>query len=110
MASCAGCHQPDGAGQAGLARSLVGSRWVLGDPARLIRIVQHGKEGELLMPPVGGSLTSEQLAAVLSYIRRSWGNEASTVTPALIDEVRGATSGRSRPWTEAELLRVGRGR
>jgi hypothetical protein len=32
------------------------------------------------------------------------------VTPALIVEVRGATSGRSRPWTEAELLRVGRGR
>jgi mono/diheme cytochrome c family protein len=108
LASCAGCHQPNGAGQAGLAKSLVGSRWVLGEPTRLIRIVQHGKEGEMLMPPVGGSLTSEQVAAVLTYIRRSWGNEAAPVDRTLVDEVRGVTSGRSRPWTEEELLRVRR--
>jgi putative membrane-bound dehydrogenase-like protein len=108
LASCAGCHQANGAGQAGLARSLVQSPWVLGVPVRLIRIVQHGKEGQMLMPPVGGTLTSEQLAAVLTYIRRSWGNDADPIEPALVDEVRGATSGRSRPWTEAELLRIRR--
>jgi mono/diheme cytochrome c family protein len=62
----------------------------------------------MLMPPVGGSLTSEQFAAVLTYIRRSWGNEATPVDRALVDEVRGVTSSRSRPWTEEELLRVRR--
>jgi mono/diheme cytochrome c family protein len=108
LASCAGCHQANGAGQVGLAKSLVQSRWVLGQPLRLIRIVQNGKEGEMLMPPVGGALTSEQLAAVLTYIRRSWGNEASPIEPALVDEVRGATSGRTQPWTEEELLRIRR--
>jgi mono/diheme cytochrome c family protein len=55
------------------------------------------------MPPVGGSMTDEQIAAVLTYVRRSWGNSALPITPAAVQEVRGATAGRSRAWTEAEL-------
>ena len=107
-ASCAGCHQASGAGLTGVANSLIGSRWVTGDAGLLIRIVQHGKEGEMLMPPVGGSLTNDELAAVLTYIRRSWGNEALPVDAAQVAEIRGATLGRSQPWTEAELARIGR--
>ncbi|MBW3630298.1 MAG: cytochrome c [Gemmatimonadetes bacterium] len=106
--TCAACHQASGEGIPGLARTLVGSRWVLGNPAQLIRIGLHGKEGEMLMPPVGGALSDEQLAAVLTYIRRSWGNVASPVSPTEVREVRGATFGRSRPWTEGELARVSR--
>jgi mono/diheme cytochrome c family protein len=92
----------------GVAKSLVGSPWVLGASGRLIRVVQHGKEGESLMPPVGATLSDEQLAAVLSYVRRSWGNEASAIAPVEVREVRGATMGRRRPWTEAELKSVAR--
>ncbi len=44
---------------------------------------------------------------MLSCVRRAWGNEASAVAPAEVREVRGATMGRRRPWTEAELARVG---
>jgi mono/diheme cytochrome c family protein len=101
--SCAGCHQARGTGLPGVAKPLVGSPWVLGAPVRLIRIVLHGKEGEMLMPPVGGSLTDDQLANVLTYVRRSWGNAAAPITPTDVREVRGATMGRNRPWTEAEL-------
>ena len=106
--SCAGCHQARGTGLPGVAKPLVGSPWVLGAPVRLIRIALQGKEGEMLMPPVGGSLTDEQLANVLTYVRRSWGNAASPITPNDVREVRGATMGRNRPWTEAELSSVSR--
>jgi mono/diheme cytochrome c family protein len=102
-ATCAACHQANGEGLTGVAKSLVGSRWVLGNTTALARIVLHGKEGEMLMPPVGGSLPDEQVAAVLTYIRRSWGNQATPVTAAEVSEVRGASLGRTRPWTEEEL-------
>ena len=107
-ASCAGCHQENGGGLAGVANSLIGSPWVTGDVGLLIRIALHGKEGVMMMPPVGGSLTDEELAAALTYIRRSWGNEALPVTAAEVAEVRGATAGRRQPWTEAELERLRR--
>ena len=81
---------------------------MLGPPARLIRIVLHGKEGEMLMPPLGGALTNEQIANVLTYVRRSWGNDATPICPARRREIRGATQGRTKPWTEAELRRVSR--
>jgi mono/diheme cytochrome c family protein len=81
---------------------------VAGDPGLVIRILLHGKEGEMLMPPVGGTMTDEEIAAVLTYVRRSWGNAATPIDAAQVAEVRGATMGRSQPWTEAELARGGR--
>jgi mono/diheme cytochrome c family protein len=63
----------------------------------------------MLMPPVGASLTDDQLASVLTYIRRSWGNSASAITPEAVHDVRAETQGRTKPWTEEELQAV-RGR
>jgi mono/diheme cytochrome c family protein len=108
LGTCAGCHQARGTGLPGVAKPLVGSQWVLGAPPRLIRIVLQGKEGEMLMPPVGSTLTDEQLANVLTYVRRAWGNSASPIEPAQVHDVRGETAGRTKPWTEQELQRVGR--
>ena len=108
LATCAGCHQIGGTGLAGVAKSLIGSQWAVGGPQRLIRIVLHGKEGEMLMPPVGGSMTDDQVAAVLTYVRRSWGNTALPIAPEDVRDVRGATMGRTKPWTEAELSRIRR--
>ena len=108
LTTCSACHQPGGIGLAGVAKPLVGSPWVLGRPERLIRILLHGKEGAMLMPPIGAALSNEQVAAVLTYVRRSWGNSASAVDAAAVLEVRGATTGRKKPWTEEELQRVGR--
>jgi mono/diheme cytochrome c family protein len=105
---CAGCHQANGQGLPGVAKSLVGSRWALSPAPQVIRIVLHGKEGEMLMPPVGGSMTDDQVAAVLTYVRRSWGNTALPITPDDVREIRGATAGRKKAWTEAELMAIRR--
>jgi mono/diheme cytochrome c family protein len=107
-ATCAGCHQANGQGLPGVAKTLVGSRWALSPAPQVIRIVLHGKEGEMLMPPVGGSMTDEQVASVLTYVRRSWGNAATPIAPADVQEVRGATAGRKKAWTEAELAAIRR--
>ena len=63
-----------------IAPSLVGSRLALA-PARIpARILINGKEGKVgLMPPLGEALTDEQIAAVLTYVRREWGQTASPV-------------------------------
>ena len=106
--TCQGCHQANGQGLPGVAKSLVGSRWALSSPAQVIRIVLHGKEGEMLMPPVGKTLSDEQIANVLTYVRRSWGNTGSAISPADVYEIRGATMGRDKAWTEAELEAIRR--
>jgi hypothetical protein len=94
-----------------LAPTLVESRYVTGfDPGASARILLAGKEGAIgLMPPLGGSLTDEQIAAVLTYIRREWGHTASPVSPDDVHEIRGLTKTRTRPWTDAELQQGGRG-
>jgi mono/diheme cytochrome c family protein len=111
---CIGCHQADGKGKEKVAPSLVDSRYVNGpDAGAATRILLAGKEGTIgLMPPLGGSLNDEQIASVLTYVRREWGHTASPVAPDDVREVRGLTKTRTRPWTDAELQagRGGRGR
>ena len=63
-----------------LAAPLRNSKWVLGREDLLARIVLNGLKGELLMPPMG-TLDDQQLAAILTYIRRAWGHEAGPVSP-----------------------------
>ena len=55
------------------------------------------------MPPLGGALSDEQVAAVLTYIRREWDNAGSPITAADVTPIRALTAGRTRPWTDAEL-------
>lgn len=101
---CATCHLPSGKGQEGVARSLVGSEWALGQEKDLARILLDGKEGEIgLMPPQRSLLSNEEIAAVLTYIRNAWGNEGSPVSPSTVEDVRQATASRKKPWTEEEL-------
>ncbi len=87
--TCAGCHGPDGAGmKAGpmlMAPSLIGSDLVLGDPDLGLLILHKGiqKEGMDymgMMAALGASLSDEEMAAVTTYVRNSWGNSASVVT------------------------------
>jgi mono/diheme cytochrome c family protein len=99
---CAPCHQTDGSGMARLAAPLRNSRWVLGREDLLARIVLNGLKGELLMPPMG-TLDDQQLAAILTYIRRAWGHEAGPVSPEILEGVRARSKGRQAPWTVNEL-------
>jgi mono/diheme cytochrome c family protein len=101
---CAACHQEDGRGRVGLAPSLVGSELTLGPAGVPARILLHGKEGSTgLMPPLGSSLGDEQIAGVLTYIRRAWSQDGSPVEPTLVAAARKATTTRTRPWSADEL-------
>jgi glucose/arabinose dehydrogenase/mono/diheme cytochrome c family protein len=101
---CAACHQPNGQGMPGLAPQLVNSRYVVGPSDNLARIILNGKEGGGLMMPPLGSLDDEAIAGVMTYLRRSWGHTASTVTPAAVKKVREDSTRRTQPWTDEELL------
>jgi mono/diheme cytochrome c family protein len=102
---CQSCHQPDGRGQERLAPTLIDSELALAAPEIPARILLNGKEGPVgLMPPVGSVLSDEQIAAVLTYIRREWGQPGAPVEGSTVKEVRALTAGRARPWTNDELL------
>jgi len=107
---CMACHGEEGKGGE-LGPALVGSQFALAAPEVPIRILLQGKEGKVgLMPPLGATLTDEQIAGALTYIRRQWGNGAGPVDPSTVNDVRTATAGRTRPWTNDELTALAAGR
>jgi putative membrane-bound dehydrogenase-like protein len=104
---CQTCHRPDGRGQDRIAPSLISSALLLADPGIPARILLNGKEGAIgLMPPMGATLTDEQVADVLTYARREWGHSGTPVESATISAVRAVTRERTRPWPHDELLRM----
>jgi mono/diheme cytochrome c family protein len=109
---CGLCHNSDGMGKPNQAPPFVGSEWVLGSPNRMIRIPLaglsgpvkiKGEEWNLAMPNMGAALSDEDLAAVLTYIRQSWGNKASVITPEQVKAVKAEIGNRTQPWTATEL-------
>ncbi len=104
---CQGCHQPDGRGQDGLAPTLIGAALTLAPAEIPARILLNGKEGAFgLMPPIGSKLSDEQIASVLTYVRREWGQAAAPVDADTVKTVRTLSVGRSRPWTDDELIKL----
>ena len=92
---CAACHGQQGeGGPAG--PPLAGSEWVLGPEENLIRIQLRGLQGPIEVKGVEYNMvmapmpyqTNEQIAAVLSFIRSSWGNEAPPVAPEAVEAFR----------------------
>ncbi|MBI1354936.1 MAG: c-type cytochrome [Acidobacteria bacterium] len=105
---CAGCHLANGEGNQGGHTNLAASKLVAGSPAVTMRVVLNGKEGEAgLMPPLGGALDDDQVAAVISYIRNAWGRSEFPISGPDVQEVRGESSLRKQPWTDAELVKYG---
>lgn len=113
--TCAACHQVTGDGVAGVYPPLAGSEWVNGDEAKVVRILLHGVTGPIevagetfngMMPPWGGALKDDDIAAVLTYVRSTWGNKGAPVTAAKVASIRAATASRRTPWTAAELAAV----
>ena len=109
---CALCHNADGMGKPNQAPPFVGSEWVLGSAARMIRsplagltgpVKVKGQEWNLAMPNMGATLSDEDLAGVLTYMRQSWGNKASVITADQVKAVRAEVGNRSQPWTASEL-------
>jgi mono/diheme cytochrome c family protein len=103
--TCQACHQPDGRGQERTAASLVGSPLALASSDVPIRILLNGKEGTIgLMPPLGQTMSDEEIASVLTYIRREWGQTGTPIDPAVVKDVRARVVDRKRPWTNDELV------
>jgi len=75
---CAECHQTHGKGWSTLYPNLAGNPIVtLHDPEPIIRTVVYGQGS---MMPFREKLSGHQMAAVLTYIRNSWGNSAPPVS------------------------------
>lgn len=115
--NCSLCHQPNGAGsKATRIPPLAGSEWVQAEgPNRLVRIVLNGLTGPIEvngeqysndMLPWKDTMTDEEIAAVLTFVRSEWGNNASEVTVEQVKEIRDATADRNSYWTGPELLRI----
>lgn len=110
-AACIGCHQADGNGVANTYPPLGGSKYVASDdPTVTIKILIAGLAGPIevkgntyngLMPAVG-ALSNDDLAGVTTYIRGSFGNTASAVSPEQIQAVRDEIGQRGN-YTAEEL-------
>ena len=57
------------------------------------------------MTPFGGMLNDEEVAAVLTYVRNSFGNNAPAVSPAKVKEVRAAINNKAGFYSPEELLK-----
>ncbi len=111
---CASCHQPYGTGAQGVAPPLAKSEWVNGPPQRLAQIVLRGivgplkvrgQEWNLHMPGLGnaGVVSDKEFAAIMTFIRRAWGNRAEPIDAELVKTERERSDARKFPWTAAEL-------
>ncbi len=94
---CETCHGPAGAGQAARYPALAGSRSVTLPRAvnSLQRVLNGGYAPATAvnprpfgMPPYRQKLNNEEIAAVTTYIRQSWGNAAGDVSPDEVDALR----------------------
>jgi mono/diheme cytochrome c family protein len=83
---CNGCHGSDGKGDGNAYPSLAGSAWVTGETDRFAMIILNGLGGPTstgktygVMPAQGAGLKGEDLAALMTYVRNSFGNKTGDV-------------------------------
>jgi mono/diheme cytochrome c family protein len=113
---CSPCHQDDGNGNPGTGiPPLAGSEWLATkDPARVIRIVLNGLQGPVIvkgktysqaaMLPWRETLSDDDVAAVLFFVRNSWGNAGPKVNPEEVKAIRKDTADKTGNWTAPDLL------
>lgn len=100
---CAVCHQPQGQGLAGQFPPLAHNPDIFLSEDFPLRVVLYGLSGKIavngqaidsVMPPLANALTDAQIAAVVNYVRGSWGNDAlrpkaiQPVMPAMVASLR----------------------
>ena len=112
MTICVACHMPTGIGLFPVFPPLTKSPYVAGSAERMIAMVLKGQ-----MPPftIDGKtyagvmlaqeavLDDQKIANVVTYVRNSFGNTASTVTPELVAATRKKFLERKAPWTQPEI-------
>ena len=93
---CLACHMADGNGVPTLNPPIVRTEYVLGDKARLIKIVLNGFKEDVAINGQKFSnnmsphkdLTDRQIADVLTFVRKSFGNKANRVSALEVKKVR----------------------
>lgn len=117
-ANCVVCHQATGLGVAGQFPPLAASEWVLdGDwhgDNHLVKVLLQGLQGPVEVKgnvynnamPAWKQLKDSDIAAVLTYIRNEWGNQAEPITADYVATIRDQTASRSEPWTQAALQAI----
>jgi mono/diheme cytochrome c family protein len=96
---CVACHKADGKGEAKVYPALAGQTWLTADASiNPIRLVLNGgyppstggNPQPFGMPPFGAVLDDREVAALVTYIGASWGNQGRTVLPQEVARLRGA--------------------
>lgn len=112
---CGTCHQNDGQGLQTVGYPpLAGSEWVLEDNERLIKLTLKGLYGPITvkgkdynpavpMTPYEGLMNDEETAAVLTFIRNSWGNKAAPISPEQVNQIREAHKDQKGFYKPQEL-------
>jgi mono/diheme cytochrome c family protein len=109
--SCAICHGEDGEGLSKVFPPLNRTEWVTEDKNRLILLTLHGLRGPIVVRgevfegvmPAFGNWDDREIAAVLSYIRNAWDNEATIVSESMIKLAREMEEPESGFWTAEDL-------
>jgi glucose/arabinose dehydrogenase/mono/diheme cytochrome c family protein len=113
---CNTCHQSDGKGLTSSGfPPIAGTKWVTGSEERLIKLVLKGLygpievldkkyPGQVPMTPFAGMLNDEEVAAVLTYVRNSFGNKASAVSPEKVKSTRASIKDKTGFYSPEELL------
>jgi mono/diheme cytochrome c family protein len=116
--NCGVCHGLDGLGKPGQAPPLAGSEWVMAKGVqRLVHIPLAGLNGTIMvkgqqmsfpapMIAIGATMSDDDLAAVLTYIRNSWGNKAGEVTGDDIKKIRAQIGGNAQPMSADQLMKM----
>lgn len=114
---CVTCHQPDGNGlSASQFPPLANTKWVTGNEERLIKLTLNGLMGPLKlngktypgqvpMTPFGGMLNDKEVASVLTFVRNAFGNDAKSISPEKVKEVREQIKDKEGFYSPEELLK-----
>jgi len=112
MLVCIACHQPTGMGLPLVFPPLSKTEYVLGSPERLSAMVLKGNAGPItvdgkpynnIMPGQEALLDDAKIAAILTFVRSSFGNNASPISAEVVAAARKKFIDRKTPWTEPEL-------
>ena len=115
-AYCATCHQENGKGLASVGYPpLAGTEWVTGNQERLIKVTLKGLHGPMTvlgrdypgqvpMTAFEGLMSDEEVAAVLTYVRNSFGNEADPVKAEYVAEIRNKIKEKKDFYVPKDIL------
>jgi mono/diheme cytochrome c family protein len=94
--TCLACHQANGSGVPGMNPPLKKTKWVMGDKKTLINVILKGMDQEIEVNdetysntmPSFATLSDQEIADVLTYVRNSFGNKASQIKEADVKKLR----------------------